>query len=263
VARAARPNIPGGVYHVMARGNERKQIYLDDEDRERFLDLLKKTARRCQWECLAYCLMGNHYHLVVRTPLPNLSRGMRLLNGGYASRVNARYQRVGHLFQGRYRSVLIRSSDHLLMAIKYVLRNPVVAGLCSTPADWRWSSYQATLAYDQNGLVASDAVLVWFGDDDGARRCFARFMSNENVSAVDGTLTANVQFPCEPGNPGEDRPSIEEVLACQPGASGIALAYHEHGYSLAEIAGVLGCSRPSIGRKLVAHESREMLDSGS
>jgi putative transposase len=248
----------------MARGNERRQIYLDDEDRERFLDLLTKTVRRCEWDCLAYCLMGNHYHLVVRTPLPNLSRGMRLLNGGYASRVNARYQRVGHLFQGRYRSVLIRSSDHLLMVIKYVLRNPVVAGLCSTPADWRWSSYQATLASDQSGLVASDAVLVWFGDVDGARRrCFAVFMSNEDVSTVDDTLPADIQFPSEPGSPREARPSIEEVLAYQPGPSGIAFAYHEHGYSLAEIAAVLGCSRPSVGRKLVAHESREMLESGS
>src|SRR5438874_3794179 len=102
MARPVRPNIPGAIYHAMSRGNERKPIYADDGDRERFLQLLATTAARCEWQILAYCLMGNHYHLVMGTPRPTLSRGMRLLNGGYASYFNARHERVGHLFQGRY-----------------------------------------------------------------------------------------------------------------------------------------------------------------
>src|SRR4051812_17103654 len=156
MARSSRPNIAGGVYHVMARGNERKPIYFDDDDRRRFLELLQKVVRRYRWECLAYCLMGNHYHLVVRTPLPNISRGMRLLNGDYASRLNARYERDGHLFQGRFRSVMIRSSDHLLVALNYVLRNPIAAGYCTAAGDWPWSSYRATVGHHRSDLVATD-----------------------------------------------------------------------------------------------------------
>src|SRR5689334_21597075 len=130
----------------MARGNERKDIFFDDEDRREFLDLLETANRRYGWECLAYCLMRNHYHLVVRTPLPNLSRAMRLVNGTYAARINRRYDRVGHLFQGRFRGVLIRSSGHLLVVVRDALRNPMVAGLCVKTEEWPWSSYQATLS---------------------------------------------------------------------------------------------------------------------
>src|SRR5215213_4729607 len=257
MARPTRPNIAGGVYHVMARGNERRAIYFDDEDRERFLELLSTTARRCRWECLAYCLMDNHYHLVLRTPLPNLSRGMRLINGGYASRVNARHGRVGHLFQGRFKSVLIRSSDHLLVVMKYVVRNPVVAQLCSTPGDWRWSSYQATVAGQSHGPLACEAALAVFGADEHAARRFALFMLSEDTTELETALTADVDFPSECYDGGVGRPSLEEILALAPNAAGIARAYHEYGYSLESIAAVRGTSRAVVGRMLVAYESAE------
>jgi hypothetical protein len=200
--------------------------------------------------------MGNHYHLVIRTPLPNLSRGMRLVNGGYASWANARHQRVGHLFQGRFRSVLIRSSYHLLLVLKYVLRNPVTAGLCTSPEDWRWSSYQATLTHDARGLIAPSATLAWFGDKHAAVECFMRFIANGYTDLLEDVLAHDAEFPTQPES--RVRPSVEQVLAYHPEAAGIALAYR-YGYSLTEIAGVLGRGRSTVGRTLVAQESEDML----
>jgi putative transposase len=259
MARPLRPNIPGAVYHAMARGNERKPIYLTDRDRERFLGLLERTANRLGWQCFGYCLMENHYHLVVRTPRPNLSRGMRLINGGYASYFNTRHERVGHLFQGRYRSVLVRSPEHLLSVLKYVIRNPVAAELVRHPEDWRWSSYCPTLAGGTSGIVASEQTLAWFGRDGEAQRNFVTFMTDEGAIPVPG---CEVEFAIEPGATGK-RPSLDAILASRSGAAGIAYAYHEHGYSLAEIATALGQGRSTMARRLVAFESAQMLKSAT
>jgi putative transposase len=262
MARPLRPNIPGAVYHTMARGNERKPIYLSDRDRQRFLDLVRKTASRLGWRCLAYCLMENHYHLVVRTPKPNLSRGMRLLNGGYASYFNTRQERVGHLFQGRYRSVLIKSAEHLLSVLRYVITNPVAAGLVQRPQDWPWSSYGETIdGRNARGIVAPAETLAWFGPDPNARVSnFTSFMTDEGAITF---LERDAGFPIEPSDPMQDRPAVEAILAARPGSVGIADAYHEHGYSLREIAAALGQSRTAVGRRLVAYESAQMLESGT
>ena len=259
MARSLRPNIAGGVYHVMSRGIEKKAIYLDDQDRRKFLDGLRGVVRRYGWESLAYCLMGNHYHVVVRTPQPNLSAGMRLLNTAYARSFNARYERVGHLFQDRFRSVLVRSSAHLRIAVRYALMNPVAASLCAHPRDWPWSSYNATLSPVPDGFVAGEATLAWFGEDGQARDRFLGFVAGDDSGPLDCAFIDDVALPCEPVELGS-RPSLAELLLQQPDAPGIALAHGRHGYSLTEIAIALGRSKSAVGRMLVAYEAEEMLD---
>jgi REP element-mobilizing transposase RayT len=133
------------VYHVTARGNAREPIFFDDEDRQSFLTILGSVVNRFNWLCHAYCLMGNHYHLLIETPDGNLSRGMRQLNGVYTQKVNRRYSRVGHLFQGRFKSILVDKGSYLLELARYVVLNPVRAKLVKDPKDWEWSSYRATV----------------------------------------------------------------------------------------------------------------------
>jgi REP element-mobilizing transposase RayT len=131
---------------VWARGNNRQNLFFDDGDFAVYLAELGRVVLRNKWRLLAYCLMDNHVHLIVETPEPNLANGMQLLHGRFARFVNDRWGRSGHLFQGRYGSRLINDDAHLLTAAAYVAMNPVDAGLCADPEDWRWSSHAATVA---------------------------------------------------------------------------------------------------------------------
>ncbi len=142
MARPLRIEYPGAVYHITSRGNEKKPVYKDDQDRENFLFILDKVNKRYHWLCHAYCLMDNHFHLLIETPDGNLSIGMRQLNGVYTQAFNKRHRRVGHLFQGRYKAILIQKDSHLLEVCRYVVQNPVRAGLAEDPGQWRWSSYR-------------------------------------------------------------------------------------------------------------------------
>jgi putative transposase len=144
VARPLRIQFPGALYHVTARGNGRQAIYWDENDCNSFLGILARAVSRFAWLCHAFCLMGNHYHLLIETPRPNLAQGMRDLNGTYAQDFNNRHGQVGHLFQGRYGAILVQKESHLLELSRYIVRNPVHAGLCAHPADWPWTSYLAT-----------------------------------------------------------------------------------------------------------------------
>jgi len=135
---------PGAVYHITSRGNRRGGIFLDNEDREVFFSIFAEAARRFHVLCHAYCLMGNHYHLVVETMEGNLSSVMRHLNGVYTQVFNRLHGKCGHVFQGRYKAILIDKSSYLLEACRYVVLNPVRAKLCASPADWPWSSYRGT-----------------------------------------------------------------------------------------------------------------------
>ena len=143
--RPPREEVPGGFFHIAARAVDGADVFHEVHDRLSLLALLHGVAQRYGWRCQAYRLMCTHFHLIVQTMKPTLARGMQALCGVYGLRFNKRYERRGHLFGSRYMSVAITSDAHLLEAHRYVARNPVRAGLCSQPGDWRWGSYRAIL----------------------------------------------------------------------------------------------------------------------
>ena len=144
MARPLRIEYPGAVYHVTSRGNEKKPVFKDDTDRGNFLNILQHVNKRYNWICHAYCLMTNHFHLLIETPDGNLSLGMRQLNGVYTQLFNKRHGRTGHLFQGRYKAILIQKDSHLLEVCRYVVLNPIRAKMVEQPEEWKWSSYLTT-----------------------------------------------------------------------------------------------------------------------
>jgi REP element-mobilizing transposase RayT len=144
MARPLRIEYPGALYHVTSRGNARRKIFKDDTDREYFLTVLELVLRRYNWICHGYCLMYNHYHLLLETPEGNLSRGMRHLNGVYTQAYNRRHNKTGHIFQGRYKAILVEKEGYLLELCRYVALNPVRARAVAKPQEWKWSSYGAT-----------------------------------------------------------------------------------------------------------------------
>lgn len=163
MSRPLRIEYEGALYHVTSRGNERKSIYRDEVDYHLFLDVLSEVCDRFNWVIHSWCLMSNHYHLVVETPEANLSVGMRQLNGVYTMRFNRRYRRAGHLFQGRYKAILVDKSAYLLELSRYVVLNPVRAGLVDHPGEWLWSSYRYTLGeLASPDWLAADAMLLQF-----------------------------------------------------------------------------------------------------
>lgn len=163
-ARPLRIEFPGALYHVTSRGNAKVAIFLDDADREEFLWRLGGVVREHRWICHAYCLMTNHFHLLLETPEANLSRGMRRLNGAYSQHFNRRHERVGHLLQGRFHSVLVERDSHLLELARYVVLNPVRSGMVLVPESYRWSSLRATLGLAPAPTwLACGALLARFG----------------------------------------------------------------------------------------------------
>lgn len=140
MGRPLRPQVENGIYHVTARGN-RLSIFFDDFDRHVFLSHVQRVLDRDFWLLLAYCLMTTHFHLVVKTPRANISQGMHRLNSRYAHQFNDRHAEAGHVFQSRFHSVLVETEEQLSRTYRYVALNPVRAGICAAPADWRWSSY--------------------------------------------------------------------------------------------------------------------------
>ena len=148
MARALRIDFPGAVHHITSRGNERRPIFVDDRDREMFLHYLGQAIIRFGWSVTAYVLMTNHFHLVVQTPEPNLSRGMQWLNTAYVVWFNRRHERSGHLYGGRFKAFLIEKESYFTTVLRYVVLNPVRANIVMRPEDYRWSSYRATAGLD-------------------------------------------------------------------------------------------------------------------
>lgn len=177
MARPLRIEFAGAVYHVTARGNAKQDIYLDHGDKAAFLQLLARACDRHTWRCHGYCLMMNHYHLLLETGAPSLSKGMKYLNGTYTQSFNRRHRRVGHLFQGRFKSILVEADSYLRELARYIVLNPVRAGMVRTPSEWPWSSYRATAGLAPTPeVLTTDWILAGFGADRAAAqksyRCF-------------------------------------------------------------------------------------------
>ena len=156
MARRPRLKVPGIVHHATLNGVNGEYVFLTDEDRAGYLSMLAATVRRYRWRCLAYCLMGTHVHLLVQTPEVTFPDGMRWLHGHYGRCFNKQHDRKGHLFKGRYHDVPVLTSSHLIRVAGYIAVNPVDAGICRDPAEWRWSSH---------ARVATGAAPAWLAHD--------------------------------------------------------------------------------------------------
>lgn len=179
MARPLRIEFPGALYHVTSRGNARQDIYLTERDRLDFLRLFGDVVERGGWTCHGYCLMTNHYHGLVQTPEPNLSRGMQRLNGMYGQRFNRAHDRTGHVFEGPYKAILVEKEAYLMELARYIVLNPVRAGLTLHPEDWQWSSYRATCGEAPSPpWLETDWLLRQFGDArDDAIGSYRRFVN--------------------------------------------------------------------------------------
>jgi REP element-mobilizing transposase RayT len=164
MSRPLRIELAGGLYHVTSRGDGREDIYLSDADRLAWLDVFGQVCKRFNWVCHAWCQMTNHYHILIETPEANLAQGMRQLNGVYTQRFNRAHARVGHVFQGRYKAILVERDSYLLELARYVVLNPLRARMVRRIENWPWSSYHATCGQEAAPTwLQTDWILAQFG----------------------------------------------------------------------------------------------------
>ena len=279
MSRPLRLQLSGGIYHVTARGNARSPIFEDDDDCGRFLVVLASTVARYRMLCHAYCLMGNHYHLLIQTLEPNLSIAMRQLNGVYTQRFNRRHERCGHVLQGRFGAQLVDGDGYLREVCRYIVLNPVRAGLAAHPRDWRWSSFRATAG---ETVVPGFLSVDWVRNLSGARtqtEAIRRFVSFVEAgietagSAVDrfiaktvvgdGTMAEQLVAQCRKAIPCVEFPRVQrfgsrpplarlfENLASRTDRNARAVvAVRDHGYTMKEVADFLDLHYITVSRAL-------------
>ena len=182
MARQLRMEVPDGIYHAWNRGVNRADIVFDDRDRQLFLDLLQEVIRRFGWIVHEFVLMTNHFHLIFGTPDPTLSRGMKWLEQKFAEHINHRYQRVGPLYQGRFKAQLVENGSYLLTLLRYVALNPVRAGMVARPEEYRWSSYRWLAGFEEAPeWFKPGAILESFGPDLATQQCEFRTFTDAGV----------------------------------------------------------------------------------
>jgi REP-associated tyrosine transposase len=182
VPRTHRIETAGGIFHVTTRGVRKTPIFVDEHDRDAFVELLAKVVRTQAWKLHAYCLMTNHFHLLVETPDANLSPGMQRLNSAYAARFNRRHGFEGHVVERRFHCEPVVSVWHLLEAARYIVLNPVRAGLCLAPGSWEWSSYGATIGRARKpAFLTLDLIR---GEFDGVQGGYEGFVADAPLRAV-------------------------------------------------------------------------------
>lgn len=271
MAKRYRVRFPGAIYHVTARGNRKTLIFLDDIDRNRFLKILAEALLRFGAQCFAYCLMGNHVHLVICTPRANISNVMHRVDGLYAKYLNWRHEWTGHVFEGPFGGSLIDDTAYLRAAIAYVARNPVKAGLVQAAVDWRWSSLAATVGectsppfltldwlprlYEAPTLSESRQLLLAdVANSDDVIDFDTRSVEGEpefkrRARKVIGATLYMAPLPRSYRALG--RPSLGELLAGvrkKERRTAILRAHVTHGYLMAEIARYLDLHPTTVSR---------------
>lgn len=166
MSRSSRRLSKSQVYHVIIRGNERRKIFLCDEDRIKFIDILQEKSEEGEFSVLAYCLMDNHVHLMIREGTDQINRIMQRISVSYVYYFNKNYERTGHLFQDRFKSEPVENENYLLAVVRYIHNNPVKANLIEKPSQYRWSSYNAYIGRADNCLADREFVLKMFSDDE-------------------------------------------------------------------------------------------------
>jgi putative transposase len=270
MARPLRIEYPGALYHVTSRGDHQEAIFEDDQDRRAFLNILGEVISRFQWRCYAYCLMGNHYHVMIETAQGNLSKGMRQLNGVFTQWSNRRHGRSGHLFQGRYKAIHVERESYFLELARYIVLNPVRAALVKHPRQWAWSSYGATVGSSPapEWLSSADLMARFGKRASGARGKYRRFieegMGRESlwkdlkgqiylgdeafVEALRGKLgERDVNIPRVQQR--KAPPKLSEIRRQQKNRDrGIRAAYESGAYSYQQIAKEFGVHFTTVGR---------------
>ena len=285
MARPLRLEFAGALYHLTSRGDRREPIFEDDDDRRALLEVLAQALERFEATCFAYCLMGNHYHFVVQTRRPNLSRLMRHVNGVYTQRFNRRHGKVGHLFQGRFKAVLVDEDSYFLEVCRYVDLNPVRAGLVRRAQDWVWSSFRSHARIAPSpAWLASDELHRHIAPRaprrDGPAR-YAEFVSQgKGVRLWEQSLAGQIYLgdaafvermrkrnlkPDEREIPRAQRRAAPMPIAIYLSRSasrdeGIARAHVEGGHTQTSIASAIGLSVSRISRLVTAYEEQHAKD---
>lgn len=280
MARPIRLEFAGALYHVTARGDRRADIHADNTDREIFLEVLAGVVDRFNWLLHAYCLMDNHYHLLLETPDGNLSQGMRQLNGVFTQRSNRRHENVGHLFQGRYKAILVDRQSHLLELARYIVLNPMRAGMVRRVDAWPWSSYRATAGrISPPKWLAIDGLLAAFATDrKPAIKAYRRFVAagrgqpspwaglrNQVFLGDDHFVDAMQARIAQLDRPlaevprgqraGRARPIADYENAANTRDEAIVQAYAGGGYSMREVGEYFGLHYSSVSRIVRRHEA--------
>ncbi len=272
MARPLRIEFAGALYHVTSRGDGQEDIYRSDADRERFLVLLGEACERFEWIVHAYCLMDNHYHLLVETPNGDLAKGMRQLNGVYTQAFNREHGRVGHVFQGRYKAILVEKETHLLELARYIVLNPVRARMVRSAKEWPWSSYRATVG-KSTGMkwLHTDWILSTFARNKGqAVEAYRRFVAEGRnqpgpwarlkgqIYLGSDTFVERMQAELEAGKDLSEIPLRQRRAPAKPlehysavhqkRDEAIAAAYASGGYSMKEVGAHFGLHYSYISR---------------
>lgn len=257
MARPLRLHVPGMIYHVMSRGNDKQTIFTDDRDYERYLELLARSLHRYGICCLAYCLLGNHLHLLLQPEQHPISRLMHHVNSAYCQWFNRRHKRVGHVLQGRYKAVLVEREDSLRRVLRYIAMNPVHAKRVLEPIAWRWSGYRASIGIGGGSQcidVAAVARAFDATDPSLGQRRFAEFVANgdDDMPLAGGLFVGSEAFARQfapllrPFRHNDAyvraerfaaRPSLAELFAAPESSAAAAAhtAFTDHAYTLREI----------------------------